>query len=131
MRRIRALLAQPADPLAEPFLLGTAAAVAQWADELDEAERLVRRGLAGQRPSLLHPMHEALLNVRVDIAAARGAYAELLADPAGAGPAAGRPRPGQRPGPRADRARGDGPHRGGRPCSRTASTCGPRRTPGS
>ncbi|WP_405568034.1 AAA family ATPase [Streptomyces phaeochromogenes] len=93
MRRIRALLAQPADPLAEGFLLGTAAAVAQWADQLDEAERLVRRGLAGQRPSLLHPMHLALQNVRVDIAAARGAYAELLADPGALGPVAGRPDP--------------------------------------
>ncbi|MFI6281535.1 AAA family ATPase [Streptomyces sp. NPDC050988] len=93
MRRIRALLAQPADPLAEGFLLGTAAAVAQWADQLDEAEQLVRRGLAGQRTSLLHPMHLALLNVRVDIAAARGAYAELLADPEALGPVVGRPDP--------------------------------------
>ncbi|CAM5736649.1 hypothetical protein SALBM311S_06777 [Streptomyces alboniger] len=39
-------LEQPAEALAEPFLLGTAAAVAQWADELDHAERLVERGLA-------------------------------------------------------------------------------------
>ncbi|MFG2343795.1 helix-turn-helix transcriptional regulator [Streptomyces phaeochromogenes] len=93
MRRIRALLARPADPLAEGFLLGTAAAVAQWADQLDEAERLVRRGLAGQRASLLHPMHLALQNVRVDIAAARGAYAELLADPGALNPVAGRPDP--------------------------------------
>ncbi len=93
MRRIRALLAQPADPLAEGFLLGTAAAVAQWADQLDEAERLVRRGLTGQRPSLLHPMHLALQNVRVDIAAARGAYAELLAEPGALSPAPGRPDP--------------------------------------
>ncbi|MEV2234718.1 AAA family ATPase [Streptomyces phaeochromogenes] len=93
MRRIRALLARPADPLAEGFLLGTAAAVAQWADQLDEAERLVRRGLAGQRPSLLHPMHLALQNVRVDIAAARGAYAELLADPGVLSPLGGRPDP--------------------------------------
>jgi len=93
MRRIRALLAQPADPLAEGFLLGTAAAVAQWADQLDEADRLVRRGLAGQRTSLLHPMHLALLNVRVDIAAARGAYAELLADPGALSPVVGRPDP--------------------------------------
>ncbi|MGW0650366.1 AAA family ATPase [Streptomyces umbrinus] len=90
MRRIRALLAQPADPLAEGFLLGTAAAVAQWADQLDEADRLVRRGLAGQRTSLLHPMHLALLNVRVDIAAARGAYAELLDDPVVLSPVVGR-----------------------------------------
>ncbi|MGY1501345.1 AAA family ATPase [Streptomyces sp. QTS52] len=81
MKRVRALLAEPAGPLAEPFLLGTAAAVAQWADELDEAERLTDRGLTGQRPTLLHPMHEALLNVRADIAAARGDYGQLLSDP--------------------------------------------------
>ncbi|MCW8100763.1 helix-turn-helix transcriptional regulator [Streptomyces tauricus] len=81
MERVRALLAEPAEPLTEPFLLGTAAAVAQWADELEEAERLVGRGLARQRPSLLHPMHRALLNVRADIAAARGDYARLLAGP--------------------------------------------------
>ncbi|MFD7940298.1 AAA family ATPase [Streptomyces sp. NPDC059755] len=79
MRRLRTLLTEPADPLAEPFLLGTAAAVAQWADELDEAERLVERGLAGQHPSLLHPMEQALLDTRWDIAAARGAYGTLLA----------------------------------------------------
>ncbi|MFF4489013.1 LuxR C-terminal-related transcriptional regulator [Streptomyces sp. NPDC001544] len=90
MRQVRTLLAEPADPLTEPFLLGTAAAVAQWADELDEADRLVDRGLAGQRPDLLHPMHEALLNVRADIWAARGEYGRLPAEPpvtADAGPA--------------------------------------------
>ncbi|CAL9533175.1 hypothetical protein SUDANB145_04067 [Streptomyces sp. enrichment culture] len=79
MKRIRELLAEPGDPLSEPFLLGTAATVAQWADELDEAERLVERGLAGQRPSLLHPMRHALLLTRADIAAARGDHAALLA----------------------------------------------------
>ncbi|MFJ8939862.1 AAA family ATPase [Streptomyces sp. NPDC102365] len=93
MTRVRALLAEPVDPLAEPFLLGTAAAVAQWADELDEAERLVGRGLARQRPSLLHPMHRALLNVRADTAAARGDYARLLSGPEA------RPSPGTRLGP--------------------------------
>ncbi|MFF3375442.1 AAA family ATPase [Streptomyces sp. NPDC002680] len=90
MKQVRALLAEPADPLAEPFLLGTAAAVAQWADELDEAERLTDRGLTGQRPTLLHPMYEALLNVRADIAAARGDYAQLLSGPESwRGPATG------------------------------------------
>ncbi|ROQ93691.1 DNA-binding NarL/FixJ family response regulator [Streptomyces sp. 2132.2] len=79
MTRVRALLAQPSDPLAEPFLLGTAAAVAEWADELDEAERLVDRGLVGQHPALLHPMEHALLNTRADIAAARGDVARLIA----------------------------------------------------
>lgn len=82
MKRIHALLDEPVDALAEPFLLGTAAAVAQWADELVEAEGLVRRGLDRQSPSLLHPMHLALLNVRADIAATRGQYADLLAEPA-------------------------------------------------
>ncbi|MFF4400586.1 LuxR C-terminal-related transcriptional regulator [Streptomyces sp. NPDC001480] len=81
MKQVRALLAEPTDPLTEPFLLGTAAAVAQWADELDEADRLVDRGLAGQRPDLLHPMHEALLNTRADIAAARGEYGRLPVEP--------------------------------------------------
>ncbi|WND36813.1 AAA family ATPase [Streptomyces sp. BB1-1-1] len=97
MTRVRALLAQPTDPLAEPFLLGTAAAVAQWADELDEADRLVERGLAGQHPALLHPMQHALLNTRADIAGARGDHARLLAtgDAAG-GPAPSRTGPSNR-----------------------------------
>ncbi|MER0477756.1 AAA family ATPase [Streptomyces sp. Edi2] len=81
MLRLRALLAEPADLLSEPYLLGVAAAVAQWADELDEAEGLVERGLAGQRPDVLHPMQEALVNTRMDIVAARADYARLLADP--------------------------------------------------
>ncbi|MFD4502792.1 LuxR C-terminal-related transcriptional regulator [Streptomyces sp. NPDC058457] len=81
MRQLRTLLAEPADPLTESFLVGTAATVAQWADELDEASRLVDRGLAGQRPDLLHPMHQALLNSRTDIAAARADYALLTAVP--------------------------------------------------
>ncbi|MFJ4617639.1 AAA family ATPase [Streptomyces sp. NPDC088812] len=88
MARLRTLLTEPADPLAEPFLLGTAAAVAQWADELDEAERLAERGMAGQLPSLLHPMQRALHDVRLDVAAARGRYDLLLAGraPEDAGP---------------------------------------------
>ncbi|CAM5556928.1 hypothetical protein SVIOM342S_07540 [Streptomyces violaceorubidus] len=68
---------------------GTAAAVAQWADELDEAERLVERGLAGQHPALLHPMQHALLNTRADIVAARGDHARLLALAADTGPGPG------------------------------------------
>ncbi len=78
MRQIRVLLAQPVHALTEPFLLGTAAAVAQWAEELDEADRLVERGLVGRRSDLLHPMHGALLDTRADIAAARGDFAPLL-----------------------------------------------------
>ncbi|MFE0844730.1 AAA family ATPase [Streptomyces rochei] len=96
MTHVRALLAQPGDPLAEPFLLGTAAAVAQWADELDEAERLVERGLAGQHPALLHPMQHALLNTRADIAAARGDHARLLPGGPRTGAAASRTGPTNR-----------------------------------
>ncbi|MEU8849723.1 hypothetical protein AB0C70_26575 [Streptomyces sp. NPDC048564] len=81
MLRLRGLLAEPADPLSEPYLLGTAAVVALWAGELDEAERLVERGLTGQRPDILHPVHGALLNTRLDIVAARPDYTRLLADP--------------------------------------------------
>ncbi|WP_078917691.1 LuxR C-terminal-related transcriptional regulator [Streptomyces sp. NRRL S-813] len=81
MRQVRELLAEPAEPLTEPFLLGTAATIAQWADELDEAERLVGRGLASQRSHMPHPMHEALLNAQADIVAARGAYSRPLGEP--------------------------------------------------
>ncbi|WP_129312026.1 AAA family ATPase [Streptomyces sp. L2] len=81
MRQVRVLLAEPADPLSDPFLVGTAAAIAQWADELDEADRLVNRGLTGLRPAVLHPMRRALLNTRGDIAAARDDHEAALADP--------------------------------------------------
>ncbi|MFI5617710.1 AAA family ATPase [Streptomyces sp. NPDC051567] len=79
--RVRALLAGPADPLTYPFLVGTAAALAQWADELDEAERLAERALAHQRPGLLDPMRQMLLDIRAGTAAARADYASLLAAP--------------------------------------------------
>ncbi|MHB9864371.1 helix-turn-helix transcriptional regulator [Streptomyces sp. YIM S03343] len=90
--RLQALLAEPADPLSEPFLVGTAAAVSQWADDLDETERLVQRGLAAL-PDVLHPMHAALLNVRTDTAAARGDWALLLAEPLPPPPSAACPAP--------------------------------------
>jgi DNA-binding CsgD family transcriptional regulator len=86
MQQTRALLAEPADPLTESVLVSTAAAVAQWADELDEAESLLERRLAWRRPDLLHPMHEPLLNVQMDIAAARGDYVRLLTGPVPPGP---------------------------------------------
>ncbi|WP_084700546.1 AAA family ATPase, partial [Streptacidiphilus anmyonensis] len=80
MGRVRTLLSADEDPLLMPYLLGTAAAVAQWADELDDADRLVRRGLAGYRLPPLHPMHQALRETRRDIAAARSDHARLLAE---------------------------------------------------
>ncbi|WP_084725377.1 AAA family ATPase [Streptacidiphilus melanogenes] len=80
MLRVRALLSADEDPQLMPYLLGTAAAVAQWADALDEAERLVRHGLAAYRLPPLHPMYPALRNTQWDIAAARGDHARLLAE---------------------------------------------------
>jgi DNA-binding CsgD family transcriptional regulator len=87
MKRLRVLLAEPVHPLTESIIVGAAAAVAQWADELDEAERLVRGGLARQRPDLLHPMREALLTLGADITAARGDHARLSTAPAATGAA--------------------------------------------
>lgn len=80
MRRIRALLAAPEEPPLLPYLLITAAAVAQWADELDDADRLVQRGLAGHRLSRQYLMYQALVNTRTDTTAARGRHAQVLAD---------------------------------------------------
>lgn len=96
MARVHALLAEPADPFGDPFLVGTAAVVAQWADELDVAERLVERGLALQRCSLLHPMHSILVSTGADIAAARGDQTRLLALLTG-GADVCRPRSGTQP----------------------------------
>ncbi|CAL9477781.1 AAA family ATPase [Streptomyces sp. enrichment culture] len=81
MERIRVLSEGPADPVAVPFLYGMAALVAQWADELDEAERLVRRALDPLASFLLHPMHHILTDMRVDVAAARADWDAVLAEP--------------------------------------------------
>ncbi|WP_084730100.1 ATP-binding protein, partial [Streptacidiphilus neutrinimicus] len=80
MRRVRALLAATEDPQLMPYLLGTAAVVAQWADALDEAERLVRQARSGYRLPPLHPMQLSLRDIQWDIAAARGDHARLLAE---------------------------------------------------
>ncbi|WP_329035109.1 LuxR C-terminal-related transcriptional regulator [Streptomyces sp. NBC_00178] len=78
MRRIRHLLAAPEDPLLVPYLLGTAAAVAQWADASDDAERIIRSGLTEHGLSPLHPAHRSLLDTRLDTAAARGHHRWVL-----------------------------------------------------
>ncbi|RAG85574.1 helix-turn-helix transcriptional regulator [Streptacidiphilus pinicola] len=80
MRRVRALLSSGEEAPLMPYLLGTAAAVAQWADELDEAERLVRQSMTAFRLPALHPMHQSLRNTQWDITAARGGHARLLAE---------------------------------------------------
>ncbi|MFE0084580.1 LuxR C-terminal-related transcriptional regulator [[Kitasatospora] papulosa] len=83
VRQVRRLLTMPEDPLLVPYLLGTAAAVAQWADATDDAERLVRSGLTEHWVSPLHPVHRSLLNTRVDTAAARGRHRWVLEETAG------------------------------------------------
>ncbi|MEU5655729.1 LuxR family transcriptional regulator [Streptomyces sp. NPDC047737] len=82
MRQIRRLLTAPEDPLLVPYLLSTAAAVAQWADAPDEAERLIRTGLDEHWLSPLHPVHRSLLNTRLDTAAARGRHRWVLEETA-------------------------------------------------
>ncbi|WP_329324869.1 LuxR C-terminal-related transcriptional regulator [[Kitasatospora] papulosa] len=83
VRQVRRLLTMPEDPLLVPYLLSTAAAVAQWADATDDAERLVRSGLTEHWVSPLHPVHRSLLNTRVDTAAARGRHRWVLEETAG------------------------------------------------
>lgn len=92
VEQLRALLLEPADPVTEPFLFGTAAEITQWADDFDSAEQLADRALAGQHPHELHPVCEIVRDVRADIAAARGTHVlprYLLAGhpPARTGPA--------------------------------------------
>ncbi|MFI9100907.1 LuxR C-terminal-related transcriptional regulator [Streptomyces fildesensis] len=83
VRQIRRLLTAPEDPLLVPYLLATAAAVAQCADAPDEAERLIRTGLTEHVLTPLHPVHRSLLNTRVETAAARGQYQWVLEETAG------------------------------------------------
>ncbi|MEU0137764.1 LuxR C-terminal-related transcriptional regulator [Streptomyces sp. NPDC006296] len=82
LRQIRRLLTAPEDPLLVPYLLGTAAAVAQWADAADDTERIIRTGLDEHWLSPLHPVHRSLLNARVDNAAAHGHHRWVLEETA-------------------------------------------------
>ncbi|MER7844324.1 AAA family ATPase [Kitasatospora sp. NPDC096077] len=82
MERVRSWTAVPVDPLLEPYLLASAADLAQRADQWQEADRLVARGLAAGRPQPLHPGHQRLLDVRARGQVPRGRYGALLADTA-------------------------------------------------
>ncbi|MCM2418629.1 LuxR family transcriptional regulator [Streptomyces sp. RKAG293] len=66
------------DPLLEPYVLGSVATVAQWADLLDEAERYAARIPLGE--PVLHPGHECLVSVRAEAAVMRGDFARLVDD---------------------------------------------------
>ncbi|WP_078859571.1 AAA family ATPase [Streptomyces rubellomurinus] len=80
MERVRSWTAVPLDPLLEPYLLASAAGLAQCADQWQEADRLVARGLAAGQPRLLHPGHQRLADVRARGQVLRGRYDALLTD---------------------------------------------------
>ncbi|WP_162002559.1 LuxR family transcriptional regulator [Streptomyces sp. CB01881] len=85
--RIEELLAAPVDPLCRSYVLVSAATLAQWADLLPEADRLVERGLAAYRGPSLDPGYQCLLSVRAEAQVMRGEYQALLDDLALTGPA--------------------------------------------
>ncbi|GAA3845110.1 hypothetical protein GCM10022243_09240 [Saccharothrix violaceirubra] len=84
--RVHALVAGPLDPAVRPYVLVSAATLAQWADLLGDAERLVERGLAAFREPTLEPAYQCLLSVRAETRIMRGEYAELLAESSGRNP---------------------------------------------
>ncbi|GAA2833276.1 LuxR family transcriptional regulator [Kitasatospora sp. CM 4170] len=96
--RVQELLAAPVDPVCRPYVLVSAATLAQWADRLGEADRLVDRGLAAYRGPSLDPGYQCLLSVRAETRVMRGEYQALLEDFALTGPApAARRRAGAAP----------------------------------
>ncbi|MFJ9947439.1 AAA family ATPase [Kitasatospora sp. NPDC091207] len=104
--RVRELLDAPVDPLCRSYVLVSAATLAQWADLLPEADRVVARGLAAYRGPSLDPGYQCLLSVRAESRVMRGEYQELLDDLALTGPAAaplaaGGPEAGDAAGPAA------------------------------
>ncbi|MFI9273189.1 AAA family ATPase [Kitasatospora sp. NPDC052896] len=82
MERVRSWTAVPLDPLLEPYLLASAAGLAQRADQWQEADRLVTRGLAVGQPQLLHPGHQRLAGLQARGQVLRGRYSALLTDAA-------------------------------------------------
>ena len=77
-RRVRELTEAPSDPLSQHFVLASAATLAQWAECLPEADRLVARGMAAHRGPLLHSGYQCLLSVRAESHVMRGRYRPLL-----------------------------------------------------
>ncbi|WP_405532482.1 NB-ARC domain-containing protein [Streptomyces avidinii] len=70
--------AQPLDPYARTYVLASAATLAQWADDLPLAYRLVTAGLTGHRGPSADPGYQNLLSVHAESLAMRGRYGELL-----------------------------------------------------
>ncbi|MFC8449727.1 AAA family ATPase [Kitasatospora sp. NPDC057223] len=76
--RVQELCSAPPDPFSQHYVLASAATLAQWTEQLPEADRLVREGMAAYRGPLLHPGYQCLLSVRAESRVMRGEYGRLL-----------------------------------------------------
>ncbi|MFK0137657.1 LuxR C-terminal-related transcriptional regulator [Streptomyces murinus] len=74
----REVTVEPLDPFSRTYVLASAATLAQWADELALADRLVTEGLTGHRGPLVDPGYQSLLSVHAESLVMRGRYRELL-----------------------------------------------------
>lgn len=74
----REVTAEPLDPFSRTYVLASAATLAQWADELALADRLVANGITGHRGPSADPGYQSLLSVRAESLVMRGQYHELL-----------------------------------------------------
>ncbi|MCX5213544.1 AAA family ATPase [Kitasatospora sp. NBC_00240] len=76
--RVRELTEAPQDPFSQSYVTASAATLAQWADLLPVADRLVEQSMAAYRGPLLHPGYQCLLSVRAESRVMRGEYRQLL-----------------------------------------------------
>ncbi|MGA4837688.1 LuxR C-terminal-related transcriptional regulator [Streptomyces sp. G45] len=74
----REVTARPLEPYSRTYVLASAATLAQWADDLELADRLVADGMAGHHGPPVDPGYQSLLSVHAESLAMRGRYRELL-----------------------------------------------------
>lgn len=74
----REVTAKPLEPFSRTYVLASAATLAQWADELALADRLVANGITGHPGPSADPGYQSLLSVRAETLVMRGRYHELL-----------------------------------------------------
>lgn len=87
----REVTAEATDPFSRTYVLASAATLAQWADHLDLADRLVEDGMSGHHGPLVDPGYQSLLSVRAESLVMRGRYRETLDACHGWGVLAGSP----------------------------------------
>ncbi|WP_407992233.1 LuxR C-terminal-related transcriptional regulator [Kitasatospora sp. CMC57] len=78
--RIEQLTTRTPDTFSRSYVNATAATLAQWADLLPLADRLVADGLSAHRGTPLHPAYQCLLSVRAESRMMRSQYALLLTE---------------------------------------------------